>query len=234
MCKACWHFSSQTKSNNRRSLLVISNRYIQATRGSRKTVKTKEIMFCHNVGSQWQFTHLLMALTKEERQTWQGYRQSCTLQYQREMLTEETSYWWGTWTHGRQYAAPWKRTDALSFRAPLHKKRQILKRSKLMFCMYETVGKWPTYLLPEASQTGCLMATLSRCKAQHFSRCAAFVCTLLHIFPMAKYCIYCKHTTGDPDTDNSLSGMSARAAVPQCFPFLLEVTLWPNQKAHGQ
>lgn len=25
-----------------------------------------------------------------------------------------------------------------------------------MFCMYETVGKWPTCLLPEASQTCCL------------------------------------------------------------------------------
>lgn len=49
-------------------------------------------MFCHNVGSQRQFIHLLMALTKEEGQTSQGYRQGCTLQYQREMLTEETSY----------------------------------------------------------------------------------------------------------------------------------------------
>lgn len=50
---------------------------------------------------------------------------------------------------------------------------------------------------------------------------------------MAKYCIYCKHNAGDPDTDNSLSSMSVRAAVPRGSPFLLEVTLRPNQKADG-
>lgn len=195
-------------------------------------------MFCHDdciTAVIYSPAKLFMALTNKERWNITDlYREklwrSAHCGNIRRWLQQEKSCWWDTWMHKSSTLQPWNRTDAL-----LLKKRKNLnwlncgvevsweqvesRRKKLMFYMHESIWNWRIYLSSETSQTGCLTATLPSHKTQHFAWCRVFVFSLSNVFPIAKYCIYREQSVGDPDTPNSLSGMSECVAMLSVFHF---------------